>query len=460
MSDTFERFREFWDQFKKDKIGIVGLCILGFSLLVVIFEPLLLPFKATNENWRNIGYWLDNPAAVPPRWTNWFTSKKGAISAKVQPETVVETNSEHGDVTHYIFSYNYKYAKAPVDLVIKMIGKSGNVSYAAELERPDGETVFLGQFQFTNIQNQTLRVSLQNDARTAVQSYMKKFGAQPTSGSAKTTELLFSKGEKNMYKAKNPLKGNYILHVYMANAFQHEIENPELIVQGAVFGVMGTDTSRRDIFSGVIAGLKWALFIGLVTSVVSVVLGLIYGVVCAYFGGRVDNIMQFIAEIFLSLPTMPILIVIFAVLEPSIWYIILVIVFVGWVGPVKTIRSMAMQIREETYVEAAKALGASHGRIIFKHIIPILLPYSFATMATSVPGYIVYEASLSMLGLGDSTIVSWGQILQDARSAGASLNGLWWWIIPPGLAISLMGMTFAFIGFSMDKILYPKLQKR
>ena len=88
------------------------------------------------------------------------------------------------------------------------------------------------------------------------------------------------------------------------------------------------------------------------------------------------------------------------------------------------------------------------------------MTYSFASMALYVPSAIVSEASLSLLGLGDTTIVTWGQILHDALSGGAVLSGQWWWIIPPGLAMALMGMTFAFIGFAMDKILNPKLRTR
>lgn len=131
-----------------------------------------------------------------------------------------------------------------------------------------------------------------------------------------------------------------------------------------------------------------------------------------------------------------------------------------WTGPVKTVRSMALQIKEETYIEASKAVGASNARLIFKHIVPILLPYSFATMALSVPSAIVYEANISLIGLGDATIVTWGQILHDAFTGGAVLKGMWWWVVPPGIMIALMGMTFAFIGFAMDKILQPKLRTR
>jgi peptide/nickel transport system permease protein len=131
-----------------------------------------------------------------------------------------------------------------------------------------------------------------------------------------------------------------------------------------------------------------------------------------------------------------------------------------WTGSVKTVRSMAMQIKEETFIEASRALGASNFRIIFKHMVPILIPYSFSSMALFIPRAVVYEASISLLGLGDSQIVTWGQILSDALNSGAVLNGLWWWVVPPGLAIAFMGMAFAFIGFSMDKILHPKLRTR
>ena len=170
--------------------------------------------------------------------------------------------------------------------------------------------------------------------------------------------------------------------------------------------------------------------------------------------------MQRVFEIFVSIPLLPLLIVMSAIFKPSIWTLVGMMSAFFWVGPVKTVRSMGLQIKEETYIEASKAFGASSLRIIFKHMIPLLIPYAFASMALYVPGAIVYESTISLLGLGDSTIVTWGQILHDALSGGAVLNGQWWWVIPPGLAIALMGMTFAFLGFAMDTILHPKLRTR
>ena len=160
------------------------------------------------------------------------------------------------------------------------------------------------------------------------------------------------------------------------------------------------------------------------------------------------------------MPVLPFLIVVSAIYKPSIYTLISIICLLFWTGPYKPVYSMALQIKEETFVEAARALGSSRLRIIFRHVVPILLPYSFAVMALSIPGVIVYEASVSLLGLGDSSIVTWGQILQAALSQGAVINNLWWWVVPPGLMIALMGMSFAFIGSAMDRILHPKLKTR
>lgn len=171
-------------------------------------------------------------------------------------------------------------------------------------------------------------------------------------------------------------------------------------------------------------------------------------------------IMMRIFEIVNSMPLLPIIIVMSAIFKPNLWTMIILMCLFFWTGSVRTVRSMGLQIKEETYIEAARALNASNGRIIFKHMLPQLIPYSFASMALSVPGAILYESTISLLGLGDATIVTWGQILQGASSGGAVLHGLWWWVVPPGVCMALMGMTFAFIGFAMDTILNPKLRTR
>ena len=120
---------------------------------------------------------------------------------------------------------------------------------------------------------------------------------------------------------------------------------------------------------------------------------------------------------------------------------------------------MALQLKNLSYVEASVLLGASRWRVIFKHIIPQIIPYALASIALSVPAAILTEAALSFLGLGDLTLPTWGQILHDAQVYGAAARGLWWWALPPGLMIAITGVAFVLIGNSLDAIFNPKLRR-
>ncbi len=469
MKDFGYRLGEFWADFSREKSGLIGLGILLLSLIVVLMEPVFLPYKDVNGNWRDITYWEDNPPAAPPAWTNLFAREKSATTARLdKPVVTEEEDPELGMVRIYSFKYPYHYDKSPLDIILRAKG-SGMIFMNMSLERPDGNTIFLGQIYQSDLNDDQLRFAVDTDASSAVYEFIRGHASEEAiansdSSTIKPTNILFAKTGADMLSARNALKGDYFYRVKVPMSLledeNNKISDLRLVVTGRVSGVLGTDTAKRDLYSGIVAGLKWALFIGLITSVISVLIGVIYGIISAYFGGVTDTFMSFIFEIFVSIPVLPVLIVLSAIFKPSIWIIIAALIVFSWVGPVKTVRSMALQIKEETYIEAAKALGSGKWRIIFKHMAPLLLPYSFANMALSVPGTIVFEASLSLLGLGDPTIITWGQILHDAQSSGATLNGLWWWIVPPGLFIAIMGMTFAFLGFAMDKILHPKLRTR
>ncbi|MEA1992952.1 MAG: ABC transporter permease, partial [Euryarchaeota archaeon] len=172
------------------------------------------------------------------------------------------------------------------------------------------------------------------------------------------------------------------------------------------------------------------------------------------------ELMQRFNEGVASLPFLPILILISVAFKPSIWNIIIIMSCLYWTGTAKVARSMGLQIKEETYIEAARCLGAGNKRIILKHMIPQVIPYAFAQMALMVPSALLTEAGLSFLGVGDPTALTWGQILHDAQFGGATLKGLWWWVIPPGLAIAAVGLTFVMIGTALDAILNPKMRRR
>jgi peptide/nickel transport system permease protein len=238
-----------------------------------------------------------------------------------------------------------------------------------------------------------------------------------------------------------------------------EILESKMILGGKAFGLMGTDELRRDLAIGLLWGTPLALFIGISVSIGSVVVGLIYGVYSGYKGKKTDEAMMRFNDVIYALPALPFLIILAVTISNSIFLMIGFLMIFSWVGIAKVSRSMSLQIKTRQYVEAAKIMGQKDSKIIFKHIIPQLLPYAFASIAISVPAAITTEAGLSFLGLGDPSFPTWGQILHDANIYGAAAQGFWWWIVPPGILIAITGLAFVFIGNALDVIINPKLKR-
>ena len=454
---------DFFNEFKKDKTGMIGLSILIISILISLFEPLILTYKEAPKRWRDINYWQDNPTSAPPIWLNFFQKEKASITANIEAISF-ETNYIDNQLNYKIlFEYYYNFDKPPVDLIFHLNIK-GNTGLIWKVIRPDKESIILYDGLYNAYGN--LRISAFNDSKNRIfrfyrESVPKFLARQLDAITTNPMTILFNTKKNDMAENFLSLKGIYKFEITgKFSDSNSEVDNPYMVLVGSMSGLMGTDNMKRDIFSGLISGLKWALFIGIATSFIAVIIGVMYGIISAYFGGFVDGFMQFIYQIFIGIPVLPVMIVMSAIFKPSIWTMIAMMILFSWTGSVMTVRSMAMQLKEETYIEAARTIGAGHFRIIFNHLTPLLLPFSFASMALAVPSAIVYESSLSLLGFGDATIVTWGQILHDAMKGSAVLSGLWWWIIPPGILIAVLGMSFAFLGFALDKILHPKLRNR
>jgi len=462
IKEAFSGLYEFWREYRKVGSGIVGLAILAVFFVLAVIGPAIVPFPGAMDRWHDITFWQDNPRSAPPAWTNLFAARKGAVTALIQAENPYSSIEEDTRLLRYSFRYVMNADKAPRDLIFRFKG-SGSISLRLTVLRPDGSECELYRDQ-VQLYDSLKRISIENDAKSGVFEMINDIDEFIASSidpvTTRPTTLLFAQIDESIYTAPRTIKGEYLFDLNILLQKGASIENPSLLVSGQVSGILGTDVSKRDIFTGVVVGIKWALFIGFLTSIITVILGVGLGVAAAYFGGLADWFLTRLYEFVYLLPVLPFLIVLSAIYKPSIYTFITIVCLLFWTGPYKPVYSMALQIKEETFVEASRALGSSRLRIIFKHIIPILLPYSFAVMALSVPGVIVYEASVSLLGLGDSSIVTWGQILQAALRQGAVINGLWWWVVPPGLMIALMGMSFAFIGSAMDKILHPKLKTR
>jgi len=236
------------------------------------------------------------------------------------------------------------------------------------------------------------------------------------------------------------------------------IDDLNLRLYGNIYGVLGTDHQGRDLFAQLLYGARISLFVGLLAAVVSVVIGLFVGLVAGYLGKAMDELLMRLTDALLVLPSLPLLLVLIALLGPSIWNLITVIGVLGWMGFARTVRSQALSLKERPFVEAAKAVGAGRWHIIVKHILPNVMSLVYVSLALSVPTAILSEAALSWLGLFDPSVVSWGRMLHDAQEFYGVER--WWWVVPPGLSIALVSLSFILIGYALDEILNPKLRQR
>ncbi len=478
VSDIREGLSDFWKEFRRQKIGIIGLILLFILIFAATAGPYLTDFPEAGPRWRDINYWQDNPRSAPPAWTNWLTAKKDMPHENLRGyyETI------EGNVRTLQYNYTYAYDEPPNNLILYISTYYHDTKYPPKLnfsiERPDGLRVYIYETYLnlpTNMssygdysRDDRLVIGSSPQARKTAMDFAKKYESAYNLNRTQIEFVnpllpLFSKAQPGLLISKeaSPLVGKYTFIVtLLVGGASDEVNESRLLLSGSVYGVLGTDNFKRDLFAGIIGGTSVALMVGLLSAVIAVGVGIMYGITSAYLGGWKDESMQRFNEFMYSLPMLPILIAIAAIMKPSIWVIIVLIAVFGWTGVAKVARSLGLQIKEQTYIEAAHALGASGWRILFKHMIPIVAPYSFASMALFVPGAILTEAGISFLGLGDPTIATWGQILHDASYAAATLTGMWWWIIPPGLAIAVVSMTFVLIGSALDTILNPKMRRR
>ncbi|HII91260.1 MAG TPA: ABC transporter permease [Methanosarcina sp.] len=206
--------------------------------------------------------------------------------------------------------------------------------------------------------------------------------------------------------------------------------------------LLGTNDLGQDVFSELIYGARVSLTIGFLSGIISIVIGVTVGIFAGYFRGWAEELLMGTTDVFLLIPSLPLMIILAAYLNPSMWNIIVVVGLLCWCSTARLVHSRVLQVREMQFIESTRALGYSDLYIIIRHVLVNTKDIIYAKFSLAVASAMLSEASLSFLGLGDPLNISWGEMIHFAFSRGGFANDMWWWYLPPGLMICVTLLAF------------------
>jgi ABC-type dipeptide/oligopeptide/nickel transport system permease subunit len=482
------KIKSFWADFGRNRIGIVGIGIVLVFVFTAALAPWLTPYHPIID--QNLAIDMAKPAWVrifpqnrdlpisAEQTIRWDTPDSGSI------DFLVSTDEEWGEVVkaRYVgggertdvyvnwgFSYSHRPPKVFNCEFRWMSSNVNDMGYSLELflVRKGDDSNFTLWDSSVKSHNWNRRIPLPLlNVPTLPEGWPKLVQVHSKNVNIYVDRLEFEEVQ-NLAEIAFSEKGDYELKMHIK--FEPESENAtceidlmrgSFQVLGTVFGVLGVDKFGADVFSQMVYGSRISLAIGLLAAVLVTSIGITVGVTAGYLGGVVDEAAMRIVDVLMSLPWLPLLIALVALFGKNVYYIVLLIVLFGWTGLARTIRSQVLSLREMAFIEAARASGGSRPYIIFRHIVPNILPIAFAALVTAIPWAILAEAGLSFIGFGDPRLPSWGRMLNYAFYWGAFKRLAWWWILPPGLAIMALCLGFVFIGHAIDEVVNPRLRRR
>ena len=495
-----KRFKDFLLIFTRNRRGVLGVSILVFFVAIALLAPLMTSYDPVKDNYLAGDYatpiWLKyvpgtgsteslnylmlpetevgfpTSASLLQEWN--FTSPSTRVSLQYDPTfgnkkagsgTATFTReagkfSSEVTIAHLTKQFHYPFSGPPtrfscqISFLAEGVEDIQQVEIVLFIKRVENVSACTSYpLWSTKIFKSTPEWTQPYPAVDSYHSSLKERFGDITSDPAR---IVFSDSVDYIYDLElrftdSPLTvGPVEVPVYL--------DDLNIKFYGSSFGLLGTDQRGRDIFSQLVYGTRISLLVGLLSAFLSVVIGLALGLIAGYLGRIVDEIIMRFTDMLLVLPSLPLLIVLIAVLGPSLWNLILLIGVLGWMGFARMVRSQVLSLRERPFIEAAKAVGAGKSHIILKHILPNVMSLVYVTLAMSVPGAILSEAALSWLGLFDPRVMSWGRMLHDAQYE-QGIDKLWW-IGPPGLCIAVVSISFVLLGYALDEILNPRLRQR
>jgi peptide/nickel transport system permease protein len=442
--------RRFFKEISQYPSAVIGMLLILGLVIFSIYTVITIPYEEAISLWRgDENVWYRTPKTAQPKWINWF--RKDDV-----PETFW-LNTAEGDGTKteefsngtnkiFIslpFEYNSIYFPQEMSIYFTSQFAAKEPFVDIKMITPTGEEIRIGSFAVGR--KHTYRFSQDQKLQRRLK------GNSPEQGI-----FMNLTSETEQLRA---VPGTYELQIEGVAFEENSTVDVEFVVYGDVYGWAGTDHRRRDISIALMWGAPVALAFGLLAALGTTVMTMIIAAVGTWYGGWVDEIIQRITEVNLILPFLSILIMIGTFYSRSLSVMLVAVVSLSiFGGAIKVFRANFLQIKESPYVEAARAYGASDRRIILNYLVPRIIPLLLPQLVILIPTNVFLEASLTIIGLGDPVLPTWGKLIREGIGNGALLQGQFYWVLQPAVILLITGLSFAMVGFSMDRIFNPKLR--
>jgi len=425
-----------------------GVLVIILFIGVSVYTVIAIPYSEGIRLWRGgPGVWDENPKNARPIWFDLFTRDRLARTIIVTSEdtgiTRVEPLTDDINLVEIVLPFKYNYDGFPRELILftTVTFEASHMPVTVSWRTPDGRSITLQEDRLVRRGPASYYIS--QDIELIAQL-----------GNRLPHDALFADPEEE----DRPLRGDYEI-VVQAELREGDELSAKLMVAGQVHGVAGTDHRRRDLMVALLWGAPIGLAFGVLAAVGAQLSTFVLAGIGTWFGGKTERIFQWVTQVNIILPMLPILIMIGYFYSRSIWVMLgLVIALNVFSASMFTYRAMFLQAKETPYFEAAQAYGAGNFRIIFRYLLPRIAPTLLPQFVLIVPTFVFLEATLAVLGLGDPRLPTWGKVMNDAYRAGALYKGYYYWIAQPAALLMMMGVGFALVGFALDRIFNPRLR--
>ncbi|MCL0082128.1 ABC transporter permease [Dehalococcoidia bacterium] len=426
--------------------AVVGLAIIGILIVAAIWTVIAIPYSEAIRLWRGGGgIWEESPRTAWPRWIN-------LLPWENRPTTIIVCSTEAGAKTVRPLAEGISEVEIvlPFDFTYDGFPQEVTIFFAAEYDErlphveitwvtPDGREIRVGEITAVGAHRMSLDAHL-----------TRRLGGKPAH-----IGLFADPAAEDL-----PIKGEYALRLE-GWLFEEDADlDARLVVYGQVHGLAGTDHLRRDLMVGLSWGIPVALAFGVLAAVGAQISTFLLAAIGVWYGKWVDGAFRWLTQVNIILPMVPILIMVGMFFSRSIWVILGVVILLSiFSSSYFVLRAMFLQIKESPYIEAARAYGAGSSRIIFRYLCPKIIPVLLPQFVMIIPTFVFLEASLAVLGLGDPLLPTLGKIIYDARANAAIYRGWEYWIVQPALILLVMGLGFAMVGYTLDRVFNPRLRQ-